>query len=80
MRIVEVEWNDAGLESMQITEEDARNITSMPRRNVGYLLEGNKENIVLVFGIIQDRERHCGVLDQVLVIPKGMVKEIKELK
>lgn len=80
MRKVEVEWRDAGLESMHITEEEARKLTAMPRRNVGYLLEDNKENIVLVFGIIQDRERHGEVLDQVLIIPKGMVDEIKELK
>lgn len=79
MNIVEVFWLDAGLESLQLNKEDALLIKPLERTNVGYLLSDCDEKVILVFGIIEDRDKHGGVFDQTLVIPKGMVTKITTL-
>ena len=78
-KIVRVKWLDAGCESLQLNEEDAKKTSPMPRENVGYLLADNEEKVVVAFGIVEDRDRHIKVYDQTLVVPKGMVLEVKEL-
>ena len=75
MEIVRVIWQDAGLESMQLSHEEAVTIHPMLRENVGYVARDDSESIILVFGIINDRDKHATVYDQTLVIPQGMVVE-----
>ena len=76
-KVVLVKWLDAGCESTQLNEASAKKVSPMPRENVGYLLEDNEEKVVVVFGIIADGDHR--VYDQTLVIPRGIVLEVKEL-
>lgn len=72
--LVEVEWVDAGLESHNLSLEDARELKSMLRKNAGYLLRRDKKKVVLCAGFIEDKGMR--VCDQTLVIPGGCVKAI----
>jgi len=78
--LVEVLWLDAGLESIQMDAEQAIALTGLKRKNAGYCLVNNKEKVVLCFGIIADGEHGKTVYDQTLVIPKGIVIDIRPVK
>lgn len=79
-KIVEVIWFDAALESAQMELEDAKSIMAMPRKNVGYLLRDDKKEIVIGFGLVEDEGHHNKIVyDQVLVIPRGIIKEVRVL-
>ena len=80
MKIVEVEWLDAGCERGVMPLEQVRGLTPMPRKNVGYLTSETEERIVVSFGWIADNEHHTQGYEDNLVIPKGMLVSIKELK
>ena len=77
MEIVEVLWVDAGFENSHLSEEQVKAMSPMPRKNVGYLIVNNEEKLILCFGYIEDREHNQGVWDGALVIPKGLVKDVK---
>lgn len=77
--LVEVLWEDAGLEAIQMDAEQAIVLTSIKRKNAGYCLVNNKEKVILCFGVIADGEHGKTVYDQTLVIPKGIVIKIEEL-
>ena len=78
--LVEIEWLDAGLENIQMDYEGACSISPMPRKNCGYLIQKDKEKVIIVFGIIQDRDHKGTLYDQILIIPRGIVTKITELK
>lgn len=77
LQLVEVIWLDAGLETAQMELEHAKEIKPMLRKNVGYQLLYDKENIIICFGIVTDKGL-C-VTDQTLIIPRPMVTEIRQL-
>ncbi len=74
--LVEVFWLDAGVETMEMSEESVVEITPLLRKNAGYLLMNTKEKVVLCFGHISDREKHGQVWDTTMVIPKGCITKI----
>ena len=76
MKIVRVAWLDAGMESHNLSTEEAKKVKPMPRYNVGYLLEETDEKIVICFGAIVDADKDMSVWDCTLVIPKGIVTEM----
>jgi len=80
MELVEVEWIDAGCETQNLSQEEALNLHGLTRRNVGYLLMDTEERVIICFGKIDDLDRHSGVLDTTLVIPRGIVRVVKPLK
>ena len=80
MEIVEVTWLDAGLESKQMTIDEAKTLSPMVRVNVGYLLHKAKDKLILCGGFIEDLDCEKKVCDQNLVLPIGMVQNIKKLK
>ncbi len=79
MKVVEVFWVDAGFENSHLSEEQVKAITPLPRHNVGYLMVDDGEKVILCFGYIEDREHNEGVWDGALVIPRGMVLNVKPL-
>ena len=79
-KVVEVVWLDAGLESLQLSVGEAQGLTSMERRNVGYCIVNDEQKVILVFGFIEDRDRHGEACDQTLVIPRGLIKSVRELE
>ncbi len=81
MKIVMVEWIDAACETHgQLSLEAVEALTPLSRRNVGYLVREDKDKIVLSFGDIADKDHQCSAYDVSLVIPRGTIKSIKELK
>ena len=80
MKIVEVEWLDAGCERSSMTVEGVQHLTPMPRSNVGYLTSEQSDHIVVSFGWLSDREHNMEVYEDNLVIPIGMIMSIKTLK
>ena len=80
MKKVLVRWLDAGMETCHLSLEEAKNVTPMPRENVGFLLDQTEEKLVLSFGFIQDNQHHGQTLwDATLVIPSGFILEVIEL-
>ena len=59
--------------------EDAKKLTPMTRKNVGYLLKNNTIAVRLAFGWITDKDKKCEVCSDVLVIPSGCVVDIVPL-
>ena len=81
MKKIKVTWVDAALESHNISPEEAKTVKPVSRENVGYQISGEgEENLILVFGLIYDKENHAAACDQTLIIPSSMVKEIKEIE
>lgn len=80
MKRIEVKWLDAGCEFTNLTLEDAKSLCPMPRKNIGYLVCKDNKKLVMCFGFIEDEDKHQTVHDVTLVIPKGMITSIKELK
>lgn len=76
MKIVEVVWFDAqsSLESMTL-DEMKQHLKPLMTRSVGYLALDNKEYIILVFMNFGDE-----IFKHWQVIPRGMIKTIKEIK
>ena len=79
MRLAEIEWLDAGLEHVQMGLEQAKNLEAMSRHNVGYLLHKDRHKIVLAFGDVLDKDHNALVWDCCLIIPRPMIKRIREL-
>ena len=78
-QIVEIIWLDAGLESMQLSIEEAKILKPMPRKNIGYLIHQDEDKVILAFGFIEDSEKYKSVCDQILILPIGIVKTIRPL-
>jgi len=74
-KIVEVEWIDAqtGFGIPETVEECIEREPAITY-SVGYLLHEDKENIILGFMLISD-----DMVKHSQLIPKGMIKKIKEI-
>lgn len=79
--IVEVFWLDAGMEETQLDKENALDLSLMPRKNAGYLLQNRDDKVILCFGVIKDND-HQGkeILNKILVIPRSIIVKLRRLK
>ena len=76
MKIVEVEWFDAQSSTQSFTIEELRKVLKpMYSKSVGYLVEDNKEYIVLGFTDFGE-----GLIKHHQCIPRGMIKKIRILE
>ena len=76
-KIVEVEWFDAqsGFGQAEFVDELIQQAKPIHTFSVGYLLNENKESILLAFMLIgEDMVKHNQL------IPKGMIKKIKVIR
>lgn len=80
MKIVEVIWMDACMEEAHINKETADALVALERRQVGYLYKETENEIVLVYGTIENFFKGNSALDLTFAIPRGCIKQIKELK
>jgi len=75
-KIVEVEWFDAQSSTESFTVEEIKQILKpLHTYSVGYLIEDNKDYIVLGFTDFGN-----GLIKHHQCIPKGMVKNIKIIR
>jgi len=79
MKLVEIIWCDACLEEAHIPATSLPNLRALIRKNVGYCIEDNDEQVQISFGIIENLYKGDRAYDMVLTLPKPMIKEIKEL-
>jgi hypothetical protein len=86
LKKVEVIWLDAALEHGELTLKEIEEFHPIPRRNVGYLVRGD-ENEVIIAGGLTERTKITtdgdtdtkDTFESSLAVPRGMVKEIKIL-
>jgi len=79
MKIVEVIWMDACIEEAHISKETANALVALERRQVGYLYRETEEQITLVYGTIENLFKGDSALDLAMAIPRGCIKQIREL-
>ncbi len=79
MKIVEITWLDASMETGTIFLELAKTLSCVQRTNVGYIIEKNEEKVIFCFGTIYDKEHDKSGLCDTMVIPAGDVIKIKYL-
>lgn len=81
MNLVEVEWLDAACENqLNLSAEDAQKLHPMARKNTGYLIYKDKEKLIMCFGYMEDVDRHSGIYETTLVIPRSVVTNIRKLQ
>ena len=78
MKIVEVTWIDATLETdnLPIVSE----IKPLKRTTLGYLHEEYDDYIVLTFGYIHNFHKGEDACEMKSALPRAMILEIRELK
>ena len=76
LKIVEILWGDAFIETDDFKPEDAKNTEPCYRRTVGYLIARNKHGYVLSTDRYEKQED--GVAAK-MFIPKGMVIKVTYL-
>ncbi len=74
MRIVEVKWGDAFIDTGDISIKKAKKLTPIVRSTVGYLVGENKEAIVLA----TDKFEKGKEVSAPMVIPWGWIIEYWE--
>ncbi|MFA5054025.1 MAG: hypothetical protein WC565_08190 [Parcubacteria group bacterium] len=80
MQVVQVDWLDAAGESQHIPPEEAATLQPLLRVNVGFLLDERDDAIVMCAGIIQDQDSQCTGCEGTVVIPKGMIQQVRKLE
>lgn len=79
MKLVEVIWMDACIEEAHINKETANALVALERRQVGYLYKETDNEIILAYGVIENFFKGDSALDLAMAIPRGCIKEIREL-
>jgi hypothetical protein len=74
MKLVKVIWYDAFSDSIWYCQDDIKGAEAIRCESVGYILEENAREIKLCH-TMSDTELVMGRL----IIPKGMIREIKEI-
>ncbi len=78
MKIVEVEWVDAYIDTNDFSAEKARKYKPVPRKTVGWLVSENDDCIVLATDIYPKEKKHK--YSSPMVIPWGWIEEYWELE
>ena len=78
--IVEIIWIDAWSDEAHLKIEAIADFNPITRQNVGLLIENTGERVVITSGLIQNVFPGETLIDGILVIPRGMIKEINHLE
>ena len=79
-KLVEVTWLDAWGDDAHLEEEAVTNFAPVERRNVGFLMRGDETKVIITQGIINNLFAGKTFMDGIVVIPRGMITAIKDLK
>jgi hypothetical protein len=72
VKIVEVEWVDAWIDSSDFTMKEAKKLKPIPRKTVGYLIAENDDCIVLSTDYFPKEKNEVSAC---MVIPTGWIKK-----
>jgi hypothetical protein len=75
MKIVEVEWEDAWVDTIDITIDEAKKLKPVVRTSVGWKISENFEGIILATDSFKDDKKH---VNTPMFIPWGIVREYWE--
>ena len=78
-KLVEVTWLDAWGDQAHLEEDAVINLAPIERRNVGFLMKGDDEKVIVTQGVIINLFAGKTFMDGIVVIPREMVKEMKVL-
>ena len=79
-KLVEVIWLDAWSDEAHLEEDAVINLAPIERRNVGFLMNGDEAKVIITQGIISNLFAGKIFMDGIVVIPRGMITAIKDLK
>ena len=79
LQLVQIDWLDAAGESQHIAPEEAATLQPLLRVNLGFVLDDREDAIVICAGLINDPDNQCIGCDGTTVIPRGMIREVREL-
>jgi hypothetical protein len=77
LKRVKVTWLDAWGDDAHLEEEAAVNLIPIERQNIGLLIKGDSDKVILTSGLIYNLFAGKTFIDGIMVIPRGMIKEIK---
>jgi len=75
MDIVEVIWTDAGFTAHEVELTDVKEQQAVNSRTVGYLMDEDKNRLVLAMTIFPDAE----IMRFTWVIPKAYIKKVRHI-
>ena len=70
---------DAWGDQAHLEEDAVINLAPIERRNVGFLMKGDDEKVIVTQGVIINLFAGKTFMDGIVVIPREMVKEMKVL-
>ena len=79
LKKVEITWLDAWSDEARLELDAANDVNLLESHNVGYLLKGDDEKVIITQGTINNLFHGKMFMDGFVVIPRGMIKEIKVL-
>tara|TARA_R110000751_G_scaffold170995_2_gene277584 strand:- start:392 stop:655 length:264 start_codon:yes stop_codon:yes gene_type:complete len=80
--VVEVHWGDAWIDTKDYTFEEAKKLSPVMRKTIGYLINTTDDCIILATDLYKDSktpEIEENTINTPMVIPWGMVEEWYEL-
>ena len=75
MKIIEVKWADAWVDTIDISISEAKKLKPVVRTTVGWRISENKEGIILSTDYFNDDKKH---INTPMCIPWGIVLEYWE--
>tara|TARA_Y100001951_G_scaffold1501_1_gene1025 strand:+ start:267 stop:521 length:255 start_codon:yes stop_codon:yes gene_type:complete len=75
MKIIEVKWADAWVDTIDISISEAKKLKPVIRTTVGWRISENKEGIILSTDYFNDDKKH---INTPMCIPWGIVLEYWE--
>ena len=75
MKIIEVKWADAWVDTIDISISEAKKLKPVIRTTVGWRISENKEGIILATDYFNDDKKH---INTPMCIPWGIVLEYWE--
>lgn len=75
LKKVEVTWLDAWGDNAHLEEDAVVDLAPVERQNIGFLVKGDSDKIILTSGVIHNLFAGKTFVDGVMVIPRGMIKD-----
>ena len=80
MKLVEVIWMDAMIEEGHIPPQAVEAMLPIERYTIEYVVDDNDDWVKLTYGTLENFYKGEQAYDMVLVIPRCMIKEVKQLR
>jgi hypothetical protein len=75
MKIIEVKWEDAWIDTIDISISEVKKLKPIIRTTVGWRISENKEGIILATDYFNDDKKH---INTPMCIPWGIILEYWE--